>query len=234
MRSFTAMFLVGIVCFWPENKCFSKPMPAQTSKTICMRGSVISVNVISDAPESRYASNFLEIQLMVELVNTSQTPIIFLNREPMFVGAALAKEPDDFGTGNYLARTYIGSAVSLAPEWTTLRRGLDKPTPPPNQTRILMPNQSWSLRATVGVSLAEHSEMFAPAKSTSLADMKKLSTVWLRVVCEVWPWNLESSVDRGKLSYGHRLQRRWRNVGFLWLDDIYSEPISLNLDATTR
>jgi hypothetical protein len=207
-------------------------MPNQTPKILCLRGKVISVKTIVDAPESRYSSNFLEIKLMLELVNTSSTPIIFLNREPLFVGAALAKQPDDFVTGNHLARSYAGPAVSLAPEWAALRRSLDKPTPPPDQTRVLMPNESWSLGATVGVSLPDHPEMFAPAKSASLKDIKELSTVWLRVVCEVWPWNLEPGADRSKLNYGRKLQRRWKNVGVLWLDEINSEPMRLNLNES--
>lgn len=166
---------------------------------------------------------------MLELVNTSPTPIIFLKRQPQFVGAALAKQPDDFATGNHLVSTYAGPAVSLAPEWGALRLGLDKPTPPPDQTRILMSNESWSLEATVGVSLPDHPEMFAPAKSASLKDIKELSPVWLRVVCEVWPWNLEAGADRSKLNYGRELQRRWKDIGVLWLDEIYSEPMTLNL-----
>ena len=65
-----------------------------------------------------------------------------------------------------------------------------------------MPNECWSLEATVGVSLPDHPEMFAPAKGASLKDINELSPVWLRVVCEVWPWNLEPNADRSKLKYG--------------------------------
>jgi hypothetical protein len=196
---------------------------------ICLRGKVISMKTVADSPSSQYSSNFLEIKLMLELVNTSPTPIVFLKREPRFVGAALAKKPDDFALGNHLARTYVGPAVSLSPEWVDLRTSLDKPTPPPDETRILMPNEAWSLEATVGVSLPDHPEMFSPAKSASLKDIKQLSNVWLRVVCEVWPWNLEPGADRSKLNFGRKLQRRWKDVGVLWLDEIYSEPMMLNL-----
>jgi len=102
-----------------------------------LRGKVISVKMISDSPESRYSSNFLEIKLLLELVNTGPTAIIFLKREPLFVGAALAKQPDDFATGKHLVSTYVGAAVSLAPEWAALRLSLDKPTPPPDQNTVV-------------------------------------------------------------------------------------------------
>lgn len=148
MRIFGALLLITIAC--AEARVLAEGTQSQTSKRLCLRGKVISVKVVEDSPRSRYSSKFLEIKLTLELVNTSPTPIIFLNREPLFVGAALAKQPDDFATGNYLARTYAGPAVSLDPEWAALRLSLDKPTPPPDQTRILMPNESWSLEATVG------------------------------------------------------------------------------------
>lgn len=230
MRIFSTLLLITIACTWSEPRVLAEGTQSQPSKRLYLRGKVISTKVVEDSPRSRYSSKFLEIKLILELVNSSPTPIIFLNREPLFVGAALAKHPDDFATGNYLVRTHAGPAVSLDPEWSALRLSLDKPTPPPDQTRILMPNESWSLEAIVGVSLPDHPEMFAPAKSASLKDIKELSTVWLRVVCEVWPWNLEPNPDRSKLNYGRKLQRRWRNIGVLWLDEIYSEPLTLNLN----
>lgn len=229
MKIFSALILIAIACSWPQGIGLAKSTNNQTSPVLRLRGKVVSVKIVADAPSSRYSSNFLEMKLMLELVNTSPMPIILPTREPLFVGAALAKKPDDFATGNHLARTYVGPAVSLSPQWEALRMNLDKPTPPLDETRILMPNESWSLEATAGISLPDHPEMFSPAKNTSLKDIKQLSTVWLQVVCEVWPWDLESGVERSKLSFGRKLQRRWKDIGVLWLDEIYSEPITLNL-----
>lgn len=229
MKILSALLLIVIACSWPEARGLANSTHDQKPKMISLRGKVISVKTVADSLSSRYSSNFLEIKLMLELVNTSPTPVIFLKREPRFVGAALAKKPDDFAIGNHLARTYVGPAVSLSPEWVALRMSLDKLTPPSDETRILMPNEAWSLEATVGVVLPDHPEMFSPAKSASLKDIKQLSTVWLRIVCEVWPWNLEPGANRSKSDFGHKLQRRWKDVGVLWLDEIYSEPITLNL-----
>ncbi|HZN06786.1 MAG TPA: hypothetical protein VFB65_08370 [Pyrinomonadaceae bacterium] len=77
--------------------------------------------------------------------------------------------------------------------------------------------------------MPDNPELFLPARGASLKDLKELSSLWLRVVCEVWPWNLEPSADRSKLKYGRKLQRRWKDVGVLWLDEIYSEPLTLNV-----
>lgn len=231
VRILSALLLIAVTFAGSEVKGLGKDTLDQTARTLSLRGKVVSVKVIPNAPKSRYAANLLEIELNLELINTSTTPIIFLDREPRFVGVALAKQPNDLQNGNYLARTYVGPAVSLAPEWAALRQRLDKRAPPPDQTRILMPNESWSLVATVGVSLPDHPETSALAKNASWKDIKELSTVWLRVVCEVWPWNLELGADRSKLTFGRKLQRQWKDVGSLWLDEIYSEPMALRLSG---
>ena len=64
--------------------------------------------------------------------------------------------------------------------------------------------------------------------------MQELSPVWLHVNWEVWPSNVEPSKNPNKLSFGLALQRRWKNVGLLRLDGIYSEPIMLDLKRVTR
>ena len=67
-------------------------------------------------------------------------------------------------------------------------------------------------------------------KKESLATIQQLSPVWLRVVCELWPWNVEPlKADRNQLKFGHKLQERWKDTGLLWLDQIYSEPIMLDV-----
>src|SRR5688572_23427460 len=102
MRIFSALLLLAIACHWAEPRVFAQDTSNQTYKGLCLRGKVISVQIISDSVGSRYSSNFLEMKLLLQLVNTGPTPIIFLKREPLFVGAALAKQPHDFATGNHL------------------------------------------------------------------------------------------------------------------------------------
>src|SRR5215211_1388535 len=104
MRIFGALLLIATAWVGSQPRAFAKDTPSQMSKSLCLRGKVISVKTISDSSGSRYSSNFLEIKLLLELVNTSPTPIIFLKREPRFVGAAVAKKPGDFAIGDLLVR----------------------------------------------------------------------------------------------------------------------------------
>jgi hypothetical protein len=50
----------------------------------------------------------------------------------------------------------------------------------------------------------------------------------------MWPWNVEErGPEREKLKFGHELQERWKDVGLLWLEDVRSEPIMLDLKTAT-
>jgi hypothetical protein len=198
-----------------------------TAKALCLRGQVKSVEIEAN-PSS--ASAFIRIKLQVEFVNTGTEPIILLRRTPSFVAAALAKEPSDFESGKVLAADGVWPAHSIAPEWAALRAQLDKPRPS-DETRVLLPNESWSLETVVGVDVpVDPSRYTSSRKKESLQVIQQLSPLWLRITSEVWPWNLEETgAERENLSLGHKLQKRWRGVGLLWLDTIYSEPIMLDL-----
>jgi hypothetical protein len=103
--------------------------------SISLRGTVQSVKILKTSPPSV----FIDIKLKMELVNTGAQPIIFLKREPLFVGAALARKPTDFVVGNILVDDGAWPANEITPEWTALRLSLDKPKPPTDETRILAP-----------------------------------------------------------------------------------------------
>lgn len=68
------------------------------------------------------------------------------------------------------------------------------------------------------------------SKRETWESVQKLPAVWLRVTSQVWSPNLEHRRnDRSRLTFGHRLQKRWKKIGLLWLDDIWSAPILLDL-----
>jgi hypothetical protein len=177
------------------------------------------------------SSALIEIKLKMELVNAGGRPIIFLKREPLFPGGALARKPDDFEVGNVLAADAGWPSNDIAPEWAALRGRLDRPSPPSSETKILAPNESWSMETSIRIVVPTDSKRSTSSrKKETLATIQQLSPVWLRVVCEVWPWNVEPlTTNRNKLKFGRTLQQRWRQSGLLWLDVIYSEPIKLDL-----
>lgn len=193
-----------------------------------LRGKVESVEVT----ELDGTAALIKIKLKMELINTGSDPLILLQKDPLFVGAALAKSPDALARGEFLVTDYAGPAVDLSSEWVALRASLDKVSPPPDQTLLLRPNDSRLLEASVGISVPTKPGVnISFSKKESLQTIQKLSPIWLRVVCEAWPRNIEPGADRSKLKFGRKLRSRWRGYGVLWLDDIYSEPIRLDLNS---
>jgi hypothetical protein len=203
----------------------------QSSKALTLRGRVESVRV----KEIDRSSALIEIKLKMELVNIGVRPIILLQREPLFPGGALARKPEDFEGGNLLAGDAGWPSNDTSPEWATLRSSLDKPGPPADETRLLVPGESWLLETSVRLVVpTDPSKYTSSRRKESLATIQQLSPVWLRVVCEVWPWNVEPlNSDRSQLKFGHKLQERWKDIGLLWLDEIYSEPIMLDVRTAT-
>lgn len=199
----------------------------QTSKVLTLRGRVESVRV----KEIDRSSALIDIKLQMELVNVGIRPIILLQREPLFPGGALARKPEDFAEGNLLAADAGWPANDISPEWATLRSNLDKPRPPADATRLLMPGESWPVETSVRLVVPTDPDKYTSSrKKESLATIQQLSPVWLRVVCELWPWNVEPlTTDRNQLKFGHKLQERWKKTGLLWLDEIYSEPMMLDV-----
>jgi hypothetical protein len=211
----------------PVTNVAAQDMKGQGSKILTLRGRVESVQV----KEIDRSSALIEIKLKMELVNTGRRPIILLQRNPLFPGGALARKPEDFEAGDLLVSDAAWPSNDISAEWKTLRSTLDKPSPPSEETRLLMPGESRPLETSVRLVVpTDPSKYTSSRKKESLATIQQLSPVWLRVVCEVWPWNVEPlNADRNRLKFGHKLQQRWKGTGVLWLDEVYSEPIMIDV-----
>lgn len=221
------LFVVSIVLMsFHQNKT-----AAQKPKDVTFTGEVISVEVV----KSDSNSFIIRLRVRMKLLNNSSKPIIFLKRDFLFPGIGLAQKTDDFEAGKLLARDYAGMSCSqTGKEWINLRKKLDQPTPPAEETFILMPNGEKVIDAEpVGLGvLIDPKKGFSTTEkeSASWETVKSLPQLWVKIVAEPYPsWGLEPDCY-GK-SFGSRLQERWKDIGLLWLDDVQSEPIALDLKA---
>ncbi len=170
----------------------------------------------------------VNLELTLELINTGKRPIILLGKEPAFPGSYLTSNRGDLARANILNTTYFGPAVDLSPEWHNLREALDQEAPPTSVTRTLMPSDSWVLKTRCYLAFDSSSSTYPKAKS--FKEVQEASPVWLQVICNVWPFNVEPMADR-KLPFGRELQRRWQRSGHLWLEGLLSEPVLLDLKS---
>lgn len=222
------ILLVGMLTTNVASQKLPKAKRSKDSHSVVLRGEVKSINV-----EETSSVVELIVNLKLELLNSGSRPVILLEaRPPVLRGAALAKNPDDLLSLKNLVLEYHGESVDTSAEWVTLRKELDQPSPPLDKVRVLMPNEFWKWEDSVGFSLLKDpvNNYFLDKRET-WKNIKQMSIVWLRAICQVWSLNLESRSgnDRTEKPFGHKLQTRWENVGLLWLDDIQSEPILLDL-----
>jgi hypothetical protein len=216
-----------------EAKTLSNVSRAKESCAVTMRGQVLSVEV-TDVPPSSVS---IVVKLKLEILNNGAQPVIFLKEKmPLLVGYELIKNPDAPSPDNQLAVSFTGPGVNTSPEWAVLRQRLDQSSPPPDQVHILMPNERWAFDDTVIMYLStEARDESTFSKNASWAAVQEASPVWLLVDYQVWPWNLEPpSNDRTRMTFGHKLQKRWQAVGLLQLDGIRSEPILLDVRNKKR
>ncbi len=224
----TVIFLYGIVIMNIESETLSKSMKDKEPYSVILQGQVESVEV-SQSPPSDVS---IVVKLKLEIINDGMKPLIFLKENfPILVGYTLTKDSGGTFPDDRLAFSFTGPGVDTSPKWTVLRQSLDQSSPPPNKVRILMPNETWHFDDSVRIHLStEAGNKSLSPKSVSWESIQKLSPVWLHVIYQAWPLNVEPiSRDRTKLTFGHKLQRRWDRYGRLWLDGLLSTPIKLNL-----
>jgi len=228
------LLLYGITTISIEAKTIFKTTKEKETYSVALSGQVESIEV-----ENSHSSDVkLTVNLKMELLNNGTKPAIFLEAKPPHLrGGVLAKNPNpsDFSSVNRLILAYYGESVDTSSEWIVLREALNQPSPPLDRVRILSPNESWKFEDSFIVYMpTTSSKNDFSDKRESWENVKKLSTVWLQATCQVWSLNLEPpSNDRTEKTFGRKLQRRWKDVGLLLLDNIHSEPIMLDLKTAT-
>jgi hypothetical protein len=227
---YALLFVIGVMAIGTMAQQRYELRKHDEGSIVALRGQVQSTE-LRDVTRSGVS---LVIKLKLELHNNGSKPVIFLNDPaPTITGATLNKVASD-PPHSALVSDYRGPSVDTSSKWLTLRRSLDKAQPPSELVRILPPGESWWFEGSVDVALPTEAgkSNYVPRRAT-WESMQDLSPVWLHVNWEVWPVNVEPSKNPNKLSFGITLQRRWKNVGLLRLDGIYSEPIALDLKTAT-
>ena len=169
-----------------------------------MRNEVKSFEVKVDSSTVR-----LTITLNQEVVNNGNKPVIFLNDSLELRGIRLSKSQNTYSTGSKLVSEYYGESVNTSLEWNELHNYLNKPSPPSDKVRILMPNESMKSEDVIGIELPKEAHKgkgnFTDERE-SWANIKQLSSIWLQTNNQVWSLNLETNGKaRDKLKFGKKL-----------------------------
>ena len=195
-----------------------------TGPSLVLRGEVVKTELYRVGQE-----NYYRVKLKVEFENTGEKPIILLlgtygKTKPWWIlSASFSFSIEDALAG----KLFFGGASrpansSSMPSWRRLRRQLSTRVPPRSVTRLIRPKERFVSYTFAGV---------------SISDMDKVaskSLVWLRVLMEMWPLNLDGpsrqhQESQNSATFGEKLKQSWQKSGELWLATILSEPIRFEM-----
>jgi hypothetical protein len=180
-----------------------------------------------------------KIDLSLDFSNHGRQPIIILQPHQEYEfwqgGASLALTKAESEAFHYVYLSSAWPSIYKTEAYRLLAERLDQPTPPANVTRVIAPGESWSLKTTIELRLAEENTCNgSTVVEIGWSAIKKLSApVWLEVSYEMWPFNVENF----KRNLGGKLRERWKKYGVLYLEEkagkfwfahLTSEPIELD------
>lgn len=117
------------------------------------------------------------------------------------------------------------------PSWQKLRKELDKESPPPNLIKTIGVGEKFEFRILGAVVFWKERYTFSSFADEAIwSEIKTAKSLLLQTTYRIWSLELEPRY-RGEITFGKKLQKRWRKYGYLWLDDIVSEPVPLDLSS---
>ncbi|MBK8148990.1 MAG: hypothetical protein IPK58_12480 [Acidobacteria bacterium] len=177
--------------------------------------------------------------LRLRIKNLSNKNIIFWNRllpetpnDGMIVKLLLSRS-ESFQE-NEIISTYNWFPSDLySKEWDDLRLALDADSPASDKTILVKPNESWEFSYRDFFFNISKKKLFASFASSPSKNDRQLPQVWIRLHYATWSPNIEPrqkyrAADR---LFGRMLQKRWESSGYLMLEELVSEPISLDLSS---
>jgi hypothetical protein len=190
--------------------------------------------------EDPHHSTPVFVTLKMRLSNTGLTPVILLRTDTVCMGANVAKTVVELRNRSGVFASYDGfnSSGDFIGEkaWGQFKKRLNKPSPPSDLTEIIRAGESIEVNLEVQFNLpTEQGKRAGLAYSNqySLDELKQLSPLLVSIYgCEFRNYGMENDANKGRIAFSKRLQKRWSNSGFLWLDQIDSKPISLDMNQT--
>lgn len=175
------------------------------------------------------------ITLNLKLENKGLAPVIFLQPNPIVYDAFVKNEEQ-----NILATTpgFRTSIAMFSNDWEKIKKKLDKKIPPPEEIITIQPNQTKSFENFVRFNIPKYGAEYSLTRvllNQNLSLLQKLSPLKLYLDCESWttlPLHINNKVRESlKTRFGKKLRQKWVKYGYLWLDHINSEPISINFNS---
>ncbi len=212
---------------------------AQSEKpNLQITGTVKEIALQEVYPETDSAFYITYIKLNLKLNNNGLTPIIFLQNTPLIKNATVFQTENEKEI--FLSQTLNASSSFLMSlnDWEKLKRDLNKSIPPVKKTLIISAGNQIEFEGFIRLNIPRFKvEQLSPfsIESQTLDFIKKHSPAQIKSTLETWSTLTlvinKKSQEEKKQKFAKKLRDKWKNIGYLWIEDIESEPITIDFNS---
>lgn len=186
-----------------------------------LTGQIVNIEI----SEENEKTIFLKLFLDLKFTNEGTKPII-LYWHDFWINSTNLFKKDENKNEEFLYSNGGLASNSTSSDWFIIQRSLHQEIPPPEITKTLNVGDSVNWKAERGLQIYKKKQSYTANESWK--EILKNSPVLLTVELEMFPKNLDKS-DKENNSFGKQLQKKWLESGFLRLEKLISEPISVDL-----
>jgi hypothetical protein len=197
-------------------------LKSHANEFLTLTGQVKEIDIIEEDTKTIK----LKIGLDLTLKNISESNIIVYKSDFALLNLTLFTL-DENGKKIHLYSAGGRASNYDSPETRILQKQLNQKIPPSDLTYVIKVGDSFNF-STETECVFLKSKISASANESWNA-ISKSSPILIELKLEIFPSYLKQSNSK---SFSEKaLQDRWKKYGYLWLDDIVSEPIPLDLSS---
>jgi hypothetical protein len=219
------LFLILILTLWSIST-FAQVLENPLERNLVLTGTVSEITM---------SASIVYVRLNLTLKNEGSVPVIFLQTAPSVSDATLR-------IGNHavpetltdiLAKSVIEQTSSEmnSETWVKFKKSLEKRVPPKDRTLTILPKQTKNFSGFVKFDLKNTTRF----KNQSLSLIQRLSPVEIHLICETMntlPLKIDNkNAESLNLNFVKNLRKRWKKTGYIWIEPITSEPISIDFNS---
>lgn len=198
---------------------------AVDTPSVELKGKIKSVKLNSE--DKSYIS--FDLVINMEFINKSDVPILLSKREIWLNSKFITSSLKDFSDKKYLYESTMYPSNYNSPKLEKYRQQINIITPPQEYFRYISPNNSWCFNIDTVIEIPKKSG--ESLYKMSWNEIKSSSQLWMQLEVNFWYSNIEPVEFREEKRFGKKLRKQWEKYGYLWLDDVKSEPILLDLKS---
>ncbi len=212
---YTYIVGIGLICLLSlkiysfENRLSNKP-------TLKLTGQIESCEVLDEGDRIK-----LSFKLILSVKNTGSIPILLLSEKQTLIRREIISAEN--GSQKTLFSLWTRPSIGINDEWLKLSKDINKASPPIGQIERIKAGDVIKMETADWFYINKN-------KASTWKELMESNHLLLRLTYETWSLNIEprqSTLDKKK--FGQELRERWKTDGYLWTDEITSEPLELNL-----